>query len=200
MGLMLITPPALLPVTVAQAKAHMNVEHALDDALIEGFLEAAVEQAQNFTRRQLVTAQWDYTALAFPACGPLELPLPPLQSVDAVYYIDPDGQEQQLACGAYTVDTYALIPGIRPVPGTSWPSTQPGPNAVRVRFTCGWAMSEHTSPPVWAGPKSIATWIKLRAATMYEQRETLVSGTSLNELPRSHVDGLLDAHVIPLVV
>jgi uncharacterized phiE125 gp8 family phage protein len=199
MGLMRITSPDHLPVTVAQAKAHMNVENDLDDALIEGFIEAAAEMAENLTRRQLVTSQWDYTAPAFPRCGPLELPRPPLQSVDAVFYIDPDGQEQQLSCGAYSVDTYALVAAIRPVPGTSWPSTQPGPNAVRVRYTCGWPMDDAASPPAWTGPKSIATWILVRVATMYEQREAIVTGQTVAELPRNHVDGLLDAHVIPLV-
>lgn len=198
MGLRLITPPAHMPVTVAQAKAHMNVEHDADDGFIEGLLLSQVEQAQNLTRRQLVTAQWDYTADSFPSCGALSLPMPPLQSVEAVFYIDPDGVEQQMPCGSYVVDTYALVGAIRPAPGTSWPSIQPGPNAVRVRFTAGWPMDDAQSPPAWTGPKPLALWITVKAATLYEQRESVVTGTIVTEL--KHVDALLDAYVIPVVV
>lgn len=200
MGLMCITPPSGYPVTVAEAKAYMNVEHDADDALIESLIASAVEVGQNITRRQFVQAQYDATFRRFPARGPLELPMPPMVSVDGVFFLDTTGVEQQLGSGAYTVDGFSLLAGLRPLYLASWPATATDPNAVRVRFTCGWPISEDTSPGVWTGPENIKHWIKQRVATMYEQREALANGQAMAELPRSFVDGLLDAYVIPQVV
>lgn len=208
MGLKLITAPLHMPITLAEAKAHMRVDGTVDDALIAGLIGSAVEAAQNITRRQLVTATYDYTLPGFPAptrlnpLAAIELLAPPLQAVTGVYYIDSTGAEQPLACGAYVVDTFSLVPGLSPVLGTSWPATQEGPNAVRVRFTCGWAMDASVSPPAWTGPESIKAWLMIRVATMYEQREAVAvgSGYAVADISRPFVDGLLDPYVIPMVV
>ena len=208
MGLKLITAPLHMPITLAEAKAHMRVDGTADDALIAGLISSAVEAAQNITRRQLVTATYDYTLPGFPAAtranplAVLELPAPPLQAVTGVYYVDGTGAEQQLPCGSYVVDSYSLVPGLSPVLGTSWPSPQAVPNAVRVRFTCGWAMTDTVSPPAWTGPDSIKAWLLMRVATMYEQREAVAvgSGYAVADISRPFVDGLLDPYVIPMVV
>ena len=208
MGLKLITAPLHMPITLAEAKAHMRVDGTADDALIAGLISSAVEAAQNITRRQLVTATYDYTFPGFPAAtrgnplAVLELPAPPLQAVLGVYYVDSAGAEQPLACGAYVVDTFSMVAGLSPVLGTSWPATQEGPNAVRARFTCGWAMDASVSPPAWTGPESIKAWLLIRVATLYEQREAVAvgSGVAVADISRPFVDGLLDPYVIPVVV
>lgn len=208
MGLKLITAPLHMPITLAEAKAHMRVDGTADDALIAGLIGSAVEAAQNITRRQLVTATYDYTLPGFPAptrmnpLAAIELLAPPLQAVLGIYYVDSTGVEQPLPCGSYVVDTYSLVPGVYPAVGASWPSPQEGPNAVRVRYICGWPMSAAVSPPVWIGPDSIKSWLLVRVATMYEQREAVAvgSGYAVADLSRPFVDGLLDPYVIPLVV
>lgn len=207
MGSKLITAPSATPITTAEAKAHMRVSGSADDTYIAGLIAAAVEAAQNITRRQLVQAEYDFTLHVFPpstCANPLqaiELPSPPLLEVAGLYYLDVDGVERQLASGAYVVDTYSLIPAIYPTPGTTWPATATDtPNAVRVRYSCGWAMNDNVSPPTWTGPDAIKTWLLVRVATLYEQREALVTGQAVAEVPRSFVDGLLDPYVIPMVV
>lgn len=208
MGLKLITAPLHMPITLAEAKAHMRVDGTADDALIAGLIGSAVEAAQNITRRQLVTATYDYTLPGFPAAtrgnplAVLELPAPPLQAVTGVYYVDGTGAEQQLPCGSYVVDSYSLVPGLSPVVGTPWPAARDGANAVRVRFTCGWAMDATVSPPAWTGPDSIKAWLLMRVATMYEQREAVAvgSGYAVADISRPFVDGLLDPYIIPMVV
>jgi len=194
MALKLITTPAYQPVTVAEAKAHMNVEHTGDDALIAVLIASAVDVAQLITSRQLVEAQYELVLDGF--ADQIELPGPPLLTVSSIKYQDANGVEQTLASTEYTVDADSLVGRVYPAYGKTWPSTRDVPNAVRIRFTCGWPMSAAGSPPVWTGPKSITTWILVRVATMYQQREALVQGQAVAELPRSFVDGLLDVHKI----
>lgn len=216
MALKVITPPAALPVTVAEAKAHLNVEHAADDTLILAYIETAVQLAQHLTDRQLVEAEYELVLDGFPRdpvlsqlagrpIGLIEFPKPPLLTVESIKYLDQDGVQQTLASTEYEVDSDGLVGRVYPAYGKCWPVTRAMPNAVRLRFTCGWAMeydettSPPASPPVWTGPEAIKTWIKVRVATLYAQRESLVQGQTVAELPRSHVDGLLDPFIVPMV-
>lgn len=210
MALKVITPPSSLPVTVAEAKGHLNVEHAADDALILAYIETAVQLAQHLTGRQLVEAVYELVLDGFPRdpmlsqlagrpIGLIEFPKPPLLTVESIKYLDQDGVQQTLASTEYEVDSDGLVGRVYPAYGKCWPVTRAMPSAVRLRYTCGWAMSDHTSPPVWTGPEAIKTWIKVRVATLYAQRESLVQGQTVAELPRSHVDGLLDPFVVPMV-
>jgi len=208
MALKLITAPTALPVTVAEAKAHLNLEHNADDAIIEGFIDSSVSYAELITGRQLVEATYELVLDAFPLDkglgtvpdGAIEFPRPQLFTVSSIKYIDADGVEQTLASTEYTVDTDSLVGRVYPAYGKYWPSTRAVPSAVRIRFTCGWPMSDAQSPPVWTGPEAIKTWIKVRVATLYTMREAVVQGQTIAELPRAYVDGLLDAYRIYKVV
>lgn len=199
MGLKCITPPSGYPVTLAEAKAFLNLNHDGDDDLVENLIASSVVIAEAITRRRFVQAQYDATYSRFPARGPLELPLPPLVSIQGVYFLDTAGTEQELGSGAYTLDGFSLLAGLRPLYLADWPPTAHDPNAVRVRFTCGWPMDDSTSPPKWTGPENIKHWIKQRVATLYEMREALFAGQTVAEIPRSFVDGLLDPYIIPQV-
>lgn len=208
MALKLITPPAYLPVTVSQAKEHMRVEGSTDDDYIAALIASSVDYAELSTGRQLVEATYELVLDAFPwdkqlgiiHNGVIELPRPSLLTVTSIKYIDADGVEQTLASTEYTVDTDSLVGRVYPAYLKYWPRTRAVPAAVRIRYTCGWPMSDETSPPAWTGPESIKTWIMVRVATLYSMRESLVQGQAVAELPRSYVDGLLDAHRIYKVV
>ncbi|OIO03165.1 MAG: hypothetical protein AUJ49_05020 [Desulfovibrionaceae bacterium CG1_02_65_16] len=218
MALKCITPPSSLPVTVAEAKEHMVVSTSADDSLIAAFIAAATDAAQGITGRQLVEAEYELVLDQFPTrfpgwlCGEwlehnsIELPLPPLLSVEAqpavssIKYIDAEGVEQTMPTADYTVDADSLLGRVYPAYGKSWPATRAVPNAVRIRYICGWPMGEATSPPVWTGPEAIKTWIKVRVATHYTMREALVQGQAVAELPHSFIDGLLDPWRIYKVV
>ena len=212
MALKLITAPAALPVSVEEAKEHMVVATSADDALIESYIAAAVELAENQTGRQLAEAIYELALEGFPSgmpgwlCGvwidkrAIELPRAPLISVESITYVDPEGQTQTLSPTAYEADADSIPGRVLPAFGEEWPQARRQPGAVRVRFRCGWEFSQSTSPGVWTGPKAIATWIKVRVATMYAQREALVQGQAIAEIPRDFVDGLLDPYRILQVV
>jgi uncharacterized phiE125 gp8 family phage protein len=134
--LQIISGPADLPVSVAEAKANMRVETSDEDALIEGMIRAALAHAERWCGRAFVTQVWEQVLDEFPAAE-IDLGLGPVVSVDSVKYDDADGVEQTVAAQDYVVDTVSGIGWVVPVEGFSWPTTMETVNAVRVRFTVG---------------------------------------------------------------
>jgi uncharacterized phiE125 gp8 family phage protein len=57
----LVTPPTIEPVSLAEAKAHLRVTEADDDALIAGYILAARHAAESYIRGALITQTWDYS-------------------------------------------------------------------------------------------------------------------------------------------
>ena len=186
-----LTPPAAEPLTLAEAKLHLQLEDSFtdDDELISGFIGTAREMAEHITGRALVTQQWRYSVDAFPADS-LELPLPKLQSVQAVSYLDNNGTRQTLANTEYDVITDELVGRIIPAYGKSWPSCRNHPGSVRVDYTCGYGAASDV-------PFSIKQWMKLMIRAAYDNRSAIVEGQSMRDIPRSFSDGLLDSAWVP---
>lgn len=166
MNLSLATAPSVEPISTANAKAHLRVDTSDDDTLIDALVKAAREQAENFTRRALITQTWDMVLDGWPAGTAMPIPLPPLQSVTHVKYKDQDGSESTFSSGDYIVDT-AVEPG-RIVLGynKSWPSGTLYPaSPISVRFVAGYGDAATDVP------ESIIQAMKLMVGLWYEHRE-----------------------------
>lgn len=180
-ALQLVTPPAIEPVTTAEAKLFLRLDTAADDALVTTLIAAARRQVEQILARALITQTWNYLLDAFP-WGPLplgyvlgtseripttpwlELPKAPLQSVVSLKYLDGAGTLQTLAGSAYTVDAISEPGRIMPVVGTSWPLTQTVPNAVTVQFKAGYGDAAA------AIPDDILVALKMVLNVLYEYR------------------------------
>lgn len=152
-----------LPVTLSEAKAHLRVDHEIEDALIAGFIEAAVAYLDGWhgvLGRAIVTQTWELVLPAFPSCG-IRLPLGPVSSVESIAYLDADGESQTLAEEVYTLDGERVVLAA----GASWPTTAVAPAAVTVRWIAG---DE-------ACPAPLRHAILAVAADMYEHRSAAIS-------------------------
>lgn len=186
MTLRRVTAPAVEPVSLAEAKLQRRVEHALDDAWFTGIaIPSARQTAENITGRALVTQTWELALDAFPGCE-IELAKPKVLSIVSVKYLDEDGIEQTVNPSQYTLDADTQPGWLLLADGASWPGTQDGANAVRVRFTAGYG------PAAADVPANIRQWMLMQIATAHKHRESFASGISITDLPNRFVDGLLD--------
>ncbi len=87
-------------VTLALAKQNSNIEHSDTEAYLQLLLDAAVEDAENYTGTSLlqrsVIISFSEWALTY------ELPLAPVQSITSVVYQDENGAEQTLETSQFT--------------------------------------------------------------------------------------------------
>jgi uncharacterized phiE125 gp8 family phage protein len=81
MSATLTTPPAVEPVTLAEAKAHLRVTHADDDAYISTLIKTARSTVEARTGLGLIAQGWSVFLDDWPDCGVIDLPLAPVLDV-----------------------------------------------------------------------------------------------------------------------
>lgn len=153
MWLNLVTPPSSSPVSTAEAKAHLKVMDNNSDTMIAGLVAAATQHLEGrsgILGRSLMTQTWETRFDAFPGrCGGrIELPMPPLQSVSWVKYVDPAGVLQTVPTEDYVVDAQHMIGRIRPAYQTLWPVTRDEEGAVRIEFVAGYGNASAVPSPI----------------------------------------------------
>lgn len=163
MSLKLITAQTHEPVTLTEVKDHLRVDTTDDDALISALIVAARQWAEEYTGRQFMAATWDWMLDALG--GTLYAPMPPLQSVTSIKYLDTTGVEQTLASSTYRVDAVSEPGRIALDYGQVWPSTYPVVNAVTVRFVAGYTTV----------PEPIRQAVLILVGELYEQRQDSAS-------------------------
>ncbi len=197
MALTLITPPAVEPISLAEAKAHLRVAHTDEDSTIAIYIRAArefVDGPYAFLGRALVTQTWDLTLDEFPL-NEIKIPLPPLQSITTITYDDSTGSAFVMNSADYYVDI-ASEPGWV-VPVEDWPITLDAINSVRIRFVAGYAANTDSPPDLTANiPFNIKAAMLLIIGTLYENREQNFEGI-INKLPFG-ADALLRSHRVQL--
>ena len=181
MALKLITAPSTLPVTLAEAKAHLRIDHADEDALITALIETATAGAEHETGRALMAQTWEIALDAFPAA--IELTRTPVQSITSVTYANSEGVQTVLSDALYSLDAADEFGWAYVVPAYAgaWPETRDEINAVKVRYVAGYADAESV-------PAAIKSWILLQVGAMYAHRESDVIGQVLR---LGFVDALL---------
>lgn len=185
MALVLLTPPAAQPVSVADLKAHLRIDHDEEDERLSAFIAAATSRfdgRDGILGRALLTQQW---RLTLPAFAPsITVPLPPCQTVDSITYVDTAGATLTVDASTYVVSGLGgdLPAVIEPAYGAEWPATRTMREAVTVTFTAGYGDDAADTP------EPIRAAIRLLAAHLYEHREAVALGATVAELPQGVAD------------
>ncbi len=170
---------------------HVKRDSSDDDDVFEIYKLAAFESVQKFLRRPILRTVYELSLDEFPfdtsfrkempfntnfssragqRAGFIDIPLPPLVSVDLFTYTDTNGDAQTLVSGTdFQVDTRSVPGRVSPASGKLWPPTQiDRMNSLVIKFTCGWTVE--TVPPL------VKSGILIQLANLYKNRDTI--GTS----------------------
>jgi uncharacterized phiE125 gp8 family phage protein len=171
--------PAIAPVlSLVEAKGPLKVEVNTDDALISAFVQAATDEIDGpdgWLGRALCTQQLLLTLDAFPP-GAIKLPLPPLQVVNSIKYINSEGVLTTLAPSAYRVLDLGDPARVEPTWGTSWPRTRGDSGAVSITYTAGFGDPADV-------PERIRQYIRMEVGHFYENRESIAIGVTVAPIP-----------------
>lgn len=201
MRLDVLTEPRSEPITLAEARRWLGMTDDNDtdqDPEIVLLVGAMREYAEKFTGRRFCDTELELNLDFWPGhC--IEIPVAPLVSIDYIRYLDTDGELQTLynatespTVGASLVSIDLKGRRLQPAYGEQWPSLRGGDfNAVRIGLTAGYGTGG-SPDDLSVIPQALKVWIKARLATLFEQREAIIVGNIVNEIPRSHHDALLD--------
>lgn len=109
-AILLAGPPAE-PITLAEARTFLRVDHDTEDALIGSLITAARATVEALTRRALIDQSWRLIRDAWPVSGLIAAPINPLREVTGAYVLDVAGGEMPVPVGAFICDT-ARLPGL----------------------------------------------------------------------------------------
>jgi uncharacterized phiE125 gp8 family phage protein len=186
MGLQIVTPPAVEPVSLAEAKAHLRVDTTDDDSLIKSLIIAARAYCENYTGRQFITATLKLTLDGFPDAldkndlagdggyvikdDAILMPRPRLISVTGITYIDMAGATQTLSSSVYKVDTQREPGRLGLAYNQTWPIARDEINAVAITFAAGYGASANDVP------QTVKQAMLLLIGHWYENREAVNVG------------------------
>ena len=148
-----LQPPATEPVGVADVKQYARIGFPKDDDLFATLITSARVECEHRLRRCLLTTQLQITFEWPPPCHPnrlhepfvgprqarngaIDLPRPPLISVDSMTFSSWDGSETPI--DLTTLGVSLGTPGqIYPRNGGSWPLNQFTPGCYKIAYTAG---------------------------------------------------------------
>ena len=167
------TAPAVEPVTLSEAKAHLRVDTSDDDTYIGTLITAAREWVEQYLDRTLVHTQWVMRFDRFPPSGtePVELPRPPMvvsgtATAVTVVFTSEAGTTSTYSTAEYRVDRYATPGTVLPQYGYTWTPHRQDDNAISVTWWAGYGASGSSVPAAirHAMLMLIGTWYERRAA------------------------------------
>lgn len=155
------------PVTTSDLKAHIRVTGTGEDTLLGSYLTAARIHTENMTHRSLVMKQLRLDLDRFPrGRQTIDLPRPPLQSVDVITYTDdPDGSSTVITTSNMVVDIRSEPGRVGLVDGESWPSVRSVISAVTVQYTAGYDPDTVPAPLLQAIRMLAGHWFIHREST-----------------------------------
>lgn len=173
------TPPAVEPVSLAEAKSHCRIDSNADDSYVASLIAVAREYVEERLDLTLVTTVWQARYDVFPLWE-LLLPRPPMQPQNVtVTYRDESGTNRTITSDAAAFQTdHLTTPGrIYPLYNGVWPAVRGDENSVTVQWTAGYGNSG------MAVPSTIRHAILLLVGHWYGTREPVSTGTTAQNLP-----------------
>jgi len=172
-----VTAPTAEPVSVADAKRHLRVEHSDDDLLIKRLIETAIAyvDVRGALGKAMITQTWaEWFA---PNPSEIILSLGAVQSVSSISYYDTDNALQTATLDNYYVLGPSTRTVIKPKTGYNWPTTFTRDDAIKVQYVIGYGDTFRDVP------STVRHAILMLVSHYYENRELEVIGVNTKTLP-----------------
>lgn len=164
-ALELVTPPLAQPISLAEAKSQLRVEHTDDDTIISRLIGVAVAyvDATGALGACMMTQTWGQWLGQNP--GTVTLLLGPVQSVSAVKYYDVDNVLQTDTLSNYNILGTKTRTIVAPKNGANWPTTFQRDDAIQIQYACGYGGTSYSVP------QNVRHAMMMLVAHLYENRE-----------------------------
>ena len=177
MALVMTSPAAVEPVSLAEAKADLRVDGTADDNLIRSLIVTSRLHIEAALGLALITQSWQLLLDAWPKSRRVPLPMRPIRDVSAVGVRGDDDSLEAVPPSAFILDgtgnparlvwrnaATAIDPG-RPV------------NGIEITFTAGFGDTPEDVPA------PIRHALVLLVAHWYEHREPVEIGAAATAIP-----------------
>jgi len=170
------TAPATEPVSLSEMKLHLKMDDiSADDSLITSLITAARMNCERHCNMGFIKQYWTYTSDKLENMFYLNK-YPVSDIVEIKYYSSAGNELTTLDPDLYDVDLQNAPARISKAWNATYPEIYTRINAVQIEIEIGYANAA-------AVPDDIKAAIKLLVAHLYENRESVVIGRMVNELP-----------------
>lgn len=177
MTLVLTSPPAVEPVSLAEAKSHLRLEAGNEDPLIASLIVTSRLHIETVLGLCLITQGWSWLLDAWPDLAVLRLPMRPVQAIGAVRITAEDGSISSLAPDSYLLDGFGAPARLVRRRGRVWPMPGRNANGIEIAFTAGFGAQPSSVP------EDIRHALLLLIAHWYANREPMELGSPAVAIP-----------------
>lgn len=164
--------PQAEPVTLAEAKQTLRLDHDSEDGLLSGLIRAAREEVEAFCGLALIDQGWRLALDRLPASGRVLLRRHPVREIVSVTAYGGDGEAALVDPGTYRLEAHGRPARLHFL---SLPPEETAANGVEIDFAAGFGEAGTDVPDLLkrAMLVLVAHWYEFRAS--YAAREQPVS-------------------------
>ncbi len=184
-----ITAATTYPVSLTEAKSHLKVDTTADDTYIESIIKAATQLSEEYTNRFFIDTVIEQYASSFAELQTLFKSK--VSVISFVKYYDSNNTLQTLSATVYDEQLNYEPAQIQLADGQSYPAFTKRNDAVEVKYTVGYGAASDV-------PEIIKQAILLTIGNFYANRESVIVGRMVSELPQNS-KWLLDTYKVQIV-
>jgi uncharacterized phiE125 gp8 family phage protein len=170
--------PATEPVTLTEAKTHLEYQGSAKDAYILSLIKTSRRLCEAYAGLSFVTQERSVKLDHFPfSHSYIEVPYGPVQTIDSFTYLNEDGTTTTMVENTdYVVDTHSGICRLYAIDSAGeidlWPTDiKSRPNAITIVYTAGY--DEAVNEPL---PEIAKQAMLMQMGALFEQREDARQG------------------------